>query len=398
MSLKCGIVGLPNVGKSTLFNALTNSNKAQAANFPFCTIDPNVGIVAVPDNRLNSLAKISKSKKVINTTISFVDIAGLVKGASKGEGLGNKFLSHIREVDAIIHMIRCFDSSDIQNVNSTVDPVRDLEIIETEMMLADLESIQKRLEKNNKKNVDESIIKILEHALECINNDKDIISFDSMNIPENNTVSKSLNLLREINDFSKYFEINITKNIPTESGLGGGSSNAGALLSKLSEVYNLSIPSNEDVAQKIGSDVPFFISGQPAFVTGIGDIIEPKKIDIELNMLLVVPNEIVSTAKAFLEFDRLKNTSTLVNTYKDIKLFNDFWNPSTTIEPNLIKIKDYLESSTDEEFFLSGSGSSMFCLGTLDNLQKKFDLIDENQFRIVKIVKKIDFSLETISD
>ena len=174
MSLKCGIVGLPNVGKSTLFNALTNSNKAQAANFPFCTIDPNVGIVAVPDDRLDSLAKISKSKKVINTTISFVDIAGLVKGASKGEGLGNKFLSHIREVDAIIHMIRCFDSSDIQNVNSTVDPVRDLEIIETEMMLADLESIQKRLEKNNKKNVDESIIKILENALDCINNDKDI--------------------------------------------------------------------------------------------------------------------------------------------------------------------------------------------------------------------------------
>jgi GTP-binding protein YchF len=174
MSLKCGIVGLPNVGKSTLFNALTNSNKAQAANFPFCTIDPNVGVVAVPDNRLNSLAKISKSKKVINTTISFVDIAGLVKGASKGEGLGNKFLSHIREVDAIIHMIRCFDSSDIQNVNSTVDPVRDLEIIETEMMLADLESIQKRLEKNNKKNVDNSIVKILENALDCINNNKDI--------------------------------------------------------------------------------------------------------------------------------------------------------------------------------------------------------------------------------
>ncbi len=174
MGLKCGIVGLPNVGKSTLFNALTNSNKAQAANFPFCTIDPNIGIVAVPDDRLDNLAKISKSKKIINTTISFVDIAGLVKGASKGEGLGNKFLSHIREVDAIIHMIRCFDSSDIQNVNSTVDPVRDLEIIETEMTLADLESIEKRLEKNNKKNVDESIIKILKDALDCINNEKDI--------------------------------------------------------------------------------------------------------------------------------------------------------------------------------------------------------------------------------
>ena len=173
MSLKCGIVGLPNVGKSTLFNALTNSSKAQAANFPFCTIDPNIGIVPVPDDRLNNLAKISKSKKTINTTISFVDIAGLVKGASKGEGLGNKFLSHIREVDAIIHMIRCFDSDDIQNVNPTVDPVRDLEIIETEMMLSDLDSIQKRLEKNNKKNVEEDQLKILEIALDCINNNKD---------------------------------------------------------------------------------------------------------------------------------------------------------------------------------------------------------------------------------
>jgi len=179
MSFKCGIVGLPNVGKSTLFNALTNSNKAQAANFPFCTIDPNVGVVLVPDERLTNLAKISKSKKIINTTISFVDIAGLVKGASKGEGLGNKFLSHIREVDSIIHMIRCFDSDDIQNVNPTVDPVRDLEIIETEMMLADLESIQKRLEKNNKKNIDEDQLKILKLALDCINNNKDISNLKS---------------------------------------------------------------------------------------------------------------------------------------------------------------------------------------------------------------------------
>ena len=176
MSFKCGIVGLPNVGKSTLFNALTNSNKAQAANFPFCTIDPNVGIVSVPDERLEKLAKISNSKKIINTTISFVDIAGLVKGASKGEGLGNKFLSHIREVDAIIHMIRCFDSDDIQNVNPTVDPVRDLEIIETEMMLADLESIQKRLEKNNKKNIDNNQLQILQISLDFINNNKNISS------------------------------------------------------------------------------------------------------------------------------------------------------------------------------------------------------------------------------
>ena len=174
MSFKCGIVGLPNVGKSTLFNALTNSSKAQAENFPFCTIDPNIGVVPVPDNRLEQLANISKSKKRINTTISFVDIAGLVKGASKGEGLGNKFLSHIREVDAIIHMIRCFDSDDIQNVNSDINPIRDLEIIETEMMLADLESIQKRLDKKNKKNVDDEQLKILEIASDCINNNKSI--------------------------------------------------------------------------------------------------------------------------------------------------------------------------------------------------------------------------------
>ena len=179
MSFKCGIVGMPNVGKSTLFNALTNSSKAQAANFPFCTIEPNVGVVPVPDIRLKNLAKISNSKKIINTTISFVDIAGLVKGASKGEGLGNKFLSHIREVDAIIHLIRCFDSSDIQNVNPNVNPVRDLEIIETEMMLADLESIQKRLEKNNKKNLENVQLKILETSLDCINNDKDISSLRS---------------------------------------------------------------------------------------------------------------------------------------------------------------------------------------------------------------------------
>ena len=180
MSFKCGIVGLPNVGKSTLFNALTNSSKAQAANFPFCTIDPNIGIVPVPDERLENLAKISNSKKIINTTISFVDIAGLVKGASKGEGLGNKFLSHIREVDAVIHMIRCFDSDDIQNVNPDVNPVRDLEIIETEMMLADLDSIQKRLEKNNKKNIDDEQLKILELTLNSINKNEDLSNLKSL--------------------------------------------------------------------------------------------------------------------------------------------------------------------------------------------------------------------------
>ena len=179
MGFKCGIVGLPNVGKSTLFNALTNSSKAQAENFPFCTIDPNIGVVPVPDERIDRLSEISGSKKKIYTTISFVDIAGLVKGASKGEGLGNKFLSHIREVDAIVHMIRCFDSEDIQNVNTSVDPIRDLEIIETEMMLADIESLQKRLDKKNKKNLDEKLLEILENAFEALNNGKDLSIFAS---------------------------------------------------------------------------------------------------------------------------------------------------------------------------------------------------------------------------
>ena len=203
MGFKCGIVGLPNVGKSTLFNALTNSSKAQAENFPFCTIDPNIGIVPVPDQRLDQLASISKSKKKINTTISFVDIAGLVRGASKNEGLGNKFLSHIREADAIIHMIRCFDSGDIQNVNPNVDPVRDLEIIETEMKLADLESIQKRLDKRNKKNFSNEQLKILEVALNYINEDK------NMGILYENFSNRELNLTGLLSIKPKLYVCNV---------------------------------------------------------------------------------------------------------------------------------------------------------------------------------------------
>lgn len=147
MGFKVGIVGLPNVGKSTMFNALTKSKNAEAANFPFCTIEPNIGVVAVPDARIEKISKIANSKKIIPTLITFVDIAGLVAGASKGEGLGNKFLSHIREVDAIVHLLRCFESDEIQNVNKTVDPIRDFEIIETELMLADLDSLEKELGK-----------------------------------------------------------------------------------------------------------------------------------------------------------------------------------------------------------------------------------------------------------
>ncbi len=173
MGFKCGIVGLPNVGKSTLFNALTASKNAEAANFPFCTIDPNIGVVDVIDERLDHLAKLSKSKKKIYTNITFVDIAGLVKGASKGEGLGNKFLSHIREVDAIIHLVRCFDSEKITHVNSQIDPASDLETIKTEIILSDLDVIQKKLEKSKKKLLTETEEKILKEKLKDLNNGKE---------------------------------------------------------------------------------------------------------------------------------------------------------------------------------------------------------------------------------
>tara|TARA_B100001248_G_scaffold257593_1_gene240407 strand:+ start:549 stop:1619 length:1071 start_codon:yes stop_codon:yes gene_type:complete len=178
MGFKCGIVGLPNVGKSTLFNALTASKNAEAANFPFCTIDPNIGIVDVIDERLDQLSKLSNSKKKIYTNITFVDIAGLVKGASKGEGLGNKFLSHIREVDAIIHLVRCFESDKITHVNSEINPIEDLEIIKTEIALSDLDIIHKKLEKGKKKLLQEKEIKILEEKLNLLNSGKELIIND----------------------------------------------------------------------------------------------------------------------------------------------------------------------------------------------------------------------------
>src|SRR5580693_5154554 len=145
MGFNCGIVGLPNVGKSTLFNALTATQAAQAANYPFCTIEPNVGRVAVPDPRLDKLAAIASSAKIINTQLEFVDIAGLVKGASKGEGLGNQFLANIREVDAIAHVLRCFEDSDVTHVEGRIDPVGDADTVETELMLADLDSLERRI-------------------------------------------------------------------------------------------------------------------------------------------------------------------------------------------------------------------------------------------------------------
>ncbi len=198
MGFKCGIVGLPNVGKSTLFNALTQSNKAEAANYPFATIEPNIGRVAVPDDRLDKLAIIGKSEKIIPSFMDFVDIAGLVKGASQGEGLGNKFLGHVREVDAIAHVVRCFEDTNITHVSSKIDPLDDIETINLELQLADLESLNNKktsLEKKLKANDKEAKnqFEIINKILKILDNNNDL-AIDKFNGNEIEFIN-SLNLI-----------------------------------------------------------------------------------------------------------------------------------------------------------------------------------------------------------
>ncbi len=198
MGFNCGIVGLPNVGKSTLFNALTATQAAQAANYPFCTIEPNIGRVAVPDPRLDKLSAIASSAKIIPTQLEFVDIAGLVKGASKGEGLGNQFLGTIREVDAIAHVLRCFEDGDVTHVSGSVDPVRDAEVVETELMLADLDSLEKRLpnlEKRAKGGDKEAVteVPVVKKALDALREGKP--ARDAVFTPEERPVLHGLQLI-----------------------------------------------------------------------------------------------------------------------------------------------------------------------------------------------------------
>ena len=212
--LKAGIVGLPNVGKSTLFNAVTRSHKAAAENYPFCTIEPNLGVVSVPDARLDALAKTAKVNTLIPTTIEFVDIAGLVKGASQGEGLGNKFLSHIREVDAVVQVVRCFEDPDIHHVTGTIDPVRDIEIVTTELVLADLDSVNKRREKISRdvKRGDKHAVleaHLLERYEVHLNSGKPANTLPYPLSPEEKTIAKTFFLLT---DKPTIFAANVKEN------------------------------------------------------------------------------------------------------------------------------------------------------------------------------------------
>ena len=212
MTLQCGIVGLPNVGKSTLFNALTQTMQAEAANYPFCTIEANVGRVSVPDERLDILSKIAKSQEVIKSQIDFVDIAGLVKGASKGEGLGNQFLANIREVDCILNVVRCFEDENITHVEGNIDPIRDIELIQTELILADIENLEKRIQGLDKKarGGDKNVIEelnLIKRVLDVLNNGKMAIETNISKDEE-----KNFRMLQLLTGKKQFFVCNVNEN------------------------------------------------------------------------------------------------------------------------------------------------------------------------------------------
>ena len=225
------------------------------------------------------------------------------------------------------------------------------------------------------------------------NNVDEITFTPEIELTGKSTIEKSLDLLREENNFSKHFLINVTKNIPTESGLGGGSSNAGTILNYLSSEYNLNLPSNDLIAKYIGSDVPFFILGKPAIVGGLGEIVEENNDIGDLDILLAVPHENISTSLAYKKFDELGQK----NDYEKIKinnleLFNNMWNPAVGIEPTIAEHKKHLEEVLENKFFMSGTGSTLFCLGEKNDLVNRLEGIDKTRFRLLTITKKIDSS------
>jgi GTP-binding protein YchF len=261
MGFQCGIVGLPNVGKSTLFNALTQTAAAEAANYPFCTIEPNIGRVSVPDARLAQLAEIASSKEIIPTQLEFVDIAGLVKGASKGEGLGNQFLSNIREVDAILHVIRCFEDGDVTHVEGSVDPIRDAEIIEMELILSDMESLEKRLPNLERKarGQDKEVvaqIDLIKRVLEVLHEGK---SARCMEISEDET--KRFNMLQLITSKPMMYICNVAED-EAESGnalsqkvsdMAGAQGASAVVISAKIEEEIASLDSDEEKAEFLES-------------------------------------------------------------------------------------------------------------------------------------------------
>ena len=228
-----------------------------------------------------------------------------------------------------------------------------------------------------------------------IDGSSDIIKFTKdIQLEGKSTIHKTLDLLRESNDFSKSFEIKVTKNIPTKAGLGGGSSNAGVLIKYLCKAYDLQQPLNEDIAKKIGSDVPYFVQGKPAVISGIGENVQINESIEELDILIAVPHEKISTAKAYQIFDELGDDNKFEKTkINNIELFNNMWNPAVLIEPIMKEHREYLEEVFKLKFFMSGTGSTLFGIGEYQEFQEGLDNVDKSRFRLVKITKKIDSSL-----